>query len=240
MTKRPESLFPSLKSSPSSNIRELKAPVSPNQIRAASVKLPESALGHQPISRPKNYLDESEIRSVLSNLGSGATARKALETIDFHDELDALDPDGFESKYGAQFDSRKEVIRTAHLTVDKVSPVKSSWVYLYNLPFDFDRQALEEELRTILSRFGEVDKALLFRHSDFYTHEMHMEMDVFLEKGGERMFLYDYHNLRERKRKQKEKESTNKPVNSRGNVEEPVEGKYFFEFYEKFDSYHNN
>lgn len=207
-TNHSNSLFPSLKLPPPTNIPELKAPVSPNHIRSISSNLPESNLGHQPISRPKNYLDESEIRSVLSNLGSGTNARKALESIEFQNELDALDPDGFESKYGAQFDSRKEVIKTAHLSVEKVVPVKSSWVYLYNLPFDFDRMELEKELREILGRFGPVEKSLLFRHSDFYTHEMHMEMDVFLEKGGERMFLYDYHNIRERKRKQKQKEQS--------------------------------
>ena len=142
---------------------------------------------------------------MLKNLGSGEVAKKALETMEVQEDVDALNADGFESKYGAQFDSRKEVVKTAHLSVDKTKCIESPWVYIYKLPFDFDRAALETELRSILGRFGEVEKSLLFRHSDFHTSEIHLEIDVFLENDGERAFLFNFHNVREKKAKRKAK-----------------------------------
>lgn len=52
------------------------------------------------------------------------------------------------------------------LTIGEDKEVDSNWVFVYDLPYDFHRSHMKEELTNSLDPFGKVEKILLYRCSD--------------------------------------------------------------------------
>jgi hypothetical protein len=100
-----------------------------------------------------------------------------------------LSSDTYNSKFGPSNSSKLLGSFFSHLLTETISIQESNWVYVYELPFDFNKDEMEKDLRFTLSQFGEIERVLIFRFSDFTKSSLLNEKKIMINPKADRWFL---------------------------------------------------
>jgi hypothetical protein len=102
----------------------------------------------------------------LLNEGTINNFKETYQSFESINNSSMITSNNFSSKYRENFKNLEKMNDFVYLNMGESKEFVSNWLYLYNLPYDFNRKEMEEDLISNLEKFGEIERVHLLRSSD--------------------------------------------------------------------------
>ena len=101
-----------------------------------------------------------------------------------------IEPDNYSAKYFPVCNGKLEISTSILLINGERDEVKSNWIYVYKLPYDFNKKKIGLNLKKYFAKYGEIQDMFLFRNSDFNKSSVVNQKKVFIDPNGDKFLLH--------------------------------------------------
>ena len=87
--------------------------------------------------------------------------------------------DNYSENFDENYQHQLKTSKFTYLNAGQPKNVKSNWIYVYNLPYDFDRKEMNQDLHLAFEKYGEIEKIELIRFSDLQMIDFSKDQSEF-------------------------------------------------------------